>query len=227
MNAVTDLLTSGPALFPGWVSLLFALGLALCIAHHLPCLVFGRGKRWFHAGHTAMALSMIYMYLSMSYDWNWLPATWQMWFFVVTSAAVAAWILIKLAQGRPVNLLWVLLLIQQASMAYMWYPMMRWNAVVIFILVSWFAIETFGWAAGLLPDDVRILHNHNWFPHEIGGAERVTAHPNANNVDRRDPRDCDRHTSGYLVSSGWKDRVLMAVMALSMGYMFYGMELMR
>ena len=48
-------------------------------------------------------------------------------------------------------------------MAYMWYPMMRWNAILIFVLVSWFAIETFGWAA-TSSDDVRRRENRTWFP---------------------------------------------------------------
>lgn len=41
-------------------------------------------------------------------------------------------------------------------MAYMWFPMMEWNAIVVFVLVAWFAVETFGWAANLLPDDIRM-----------------------------------------------------------------------
>lgn len=209
------ILTSGPDFFPGWVSILFSLGLALGIVHHLPCLIRGHGNRWFHAAHTAMALSMIYMYLSMSYDWNWLPATWQMWFFVATSVAITAWLLIKVLRRQPVNLLWILLLIQQAAMAYMWYPMMRWNAILIFVLVSWFAIEAFGWAANLLPDDIRMVENRNWFPYQLGTEEGTAdATPGC-------------HTGAHLIGSDWKDRTLMAIMALSMGYMFYGMQLLR
>ena len=183
--------------------------------HHLPCLIGGHGNRWFHAAHTAMALSMIYMYLSMSYDWNWLPATWQMWFFVATSVAIIAWLLTKVLRRQPVNFLWILLLIQQAAMAYMWYPMMRWNAILIFVLVSWFAIETFGWAANLLPDDTRMVENRNWFPYQLGTEEGTAdATPGC-------------HTDAHLIGSDWKDRTLMAIMALSMGYMFYGMQLLH
>jgi len=202
---MTGLLTAGPAYFPGWVSIVFSLGLALGIVHHLPCLIRRHGNRWFHAAHAAMALSMIYMYLSMSYDWNWLPATWQMWFFVATSAAITGWLLAKVLRRQPVNFLWVPLLVQQAAMAYMWYPMMRWNAIVIFALVSWFAIEGFGWAANLLPDDARKAQNNNWFSYQLGAHQLGT----------------------HLIASGWKDRTLMAIMALSMGYMFYGMQLLR
>jgi hypothetical protein len=162
-----------------------------------------------------MALSMIYMYLSMSYDWNWLPATWQMWFFVATSVAITAWLLTKVLRRQPVNFLWILLLSQQAAMAYMWYPMMRWNAILIFVLVSWFAIETFGWAANLLPDDTRMVENRNWFPYELG-TEEATADATPG---------C--HTGAHLIGSDWKDRRLMAIMALSMGHMFYGMRVLR
>lgn len=229
-------LTSGPDYFPGWVSIVFSVGLALGIVHHLPCLIFGHGNRWFHAGHTAMALSMIYMFLSMSYFWNWLPAAWQMWFFIASSIAIAVYLLAEFIRGQPVNSLWLLLLAQQAAMAYMWFPMTGWNAIVIFVLVSWFAIETFGWAANLLPDEVRQRENRPWLPFQLMvknfGAQRVPSRPttagsnNSPPTDVEVPADADCHTSAHLVVSGWKDRTVMAIMALSMSYMFYGMQLL-
>lgn len=239
-GTMSGFLTAGPGYFPGWVSILFSLGLALGIVHHLPCLIRGHGNRWFHAGHTAMALSMIYMYLSMSYDWNWLPARWQMWFFAATSTAIVIYLALRLGRGLAVNFLWLLLLVQQAAMVYMWYPMMRWNAILIFVLVSWFAMEAFGWAANLFPDDVRIRENRRWFPYLVGvrsgtpvpaGAGQIVASPAGGPVlpeaghDHDDP-SCECHTSGHLITSSWRDRALMSVMAVSMGYMFYGMELM-
>lgn len=216
---------------------MFSVGLALGIFHHLPCLIFRHGNRWFHAGHTAMALSMIYMFLSMSYNWTWLPATWQMWFFIASSMAVVVYLLATFIRGRAVNFLWVLLLIQQAAMAYMWFPMMRWNAIIVFVLVSWFAVETFGWAANLLPDDIRIRENRPWFPHTVRvkktEAQRVPARQPATAGSATSPSrdtevcsDSECHTSGHLVVSDWKNRTVMAIMALSMGYMFYGMELL-
>ena len=54
-----------------------------------------------------MALSMIYMYLSMSYDWNWLPARWQMWFFAATSTAIVIYLALRLGRGLAVNFLWL------------------------------------------------------------------------------------------------------------------------
>lgn len=232
-----DVLTSGPDYFPGWVSIVFSVGLALGVLHHLPCLIFGHANRWFHAGHTVMALSMIYMFLSMSYHWNWLPAAWQMWFFMATSIAIVGYLLTKFVRGQSVNLLWILLLAQQAAMAYMWYPMTDWNAILVFVLVSWFAIETFGWAGNVLPDDVRHRENRHWLPYELVpkgiAVQRVTmrqpatagsATSQSTNAEVRHDREC--HTGGHLVVSDWKNRTLMAIMALSMGYMFYGMELL-
>ena len=185
---MSDFLMSGPAYFPGWVSILFSAGLALGIAHHLPCLIGNRtagwANRWFHAGHTAMALSMIYMYLSMSYDWDWLPGKWQMWFFVAASVAVAVHLAVSAARRQVIDVRWILLLIHLGAMAYMWFPMMRWNAILIYVLVSWFAAEAFGWLTDVFPS-----------------------------------------RSGLLTATA-ADRVLMAIMAVSMGYMFYGMELM-
>ena len=235
---VTDILTSGSDYFPGWVSILFSLGLALGIIHHLPCLIFGHGNRWFHGGHATMALSMIYMYLSMSYNWNWLPAAWQMWFFVATSVALAAYLTSRIIRRQPFNALWALLLIQHAAMIYMWYPMMGWNAIVIFVLVSWFAIETFGWVADLLPDEARMRANSSWIPYEIGSRQdRATtaeaeqpffAPANPNEIASAHPVAIrTRQAHEHLVSSQRTERTLMAIMAASMGYMFYGMELMR
>lgn len=227
---MSEFLMSGPAYFPGWVSILFAVGLALGIAHHLPCLAGARAggpaNRAFHAGHTTMALSMIYMYLSMSYDWNWLPAAWQMWFFAATSAAIAGYIAVALGRRQGVNLLWFLLLIQHAAMVYMWYPMMRWNAIAIFVLVSWFAAEAAGWVTNLLPDDVRIRQNRRWLPYRVGAVAPVPETVPPAPVAAAHDDGCECHTSGHLLTSNWKDRALMAVMAVSMGYMFYGMELM-
>lgn len=221
------ILTSGPDYFPGWVSVLFTLGLALGILHHLPCLVLGRRDQWFHAGHAAMALSMIYMYLSMSYDWNWLPAIWQMWFFIASAVTIATWLLTKFLRGQPVNFLWMLLLMQQAAMAYMWYPMMKWNPILIFVLVSWFAIEAFGWAANLFPDDVRIIENRTWFPYELGATASTGSPPAADTADRSGPETCECGSGAYLIVADWKDRTLMTIMALSMGYMFFGMQMLR
>jgi hypothetical protein len=241
---MTEFLMSGSEYFPGWVSILFSAGLALGIVHHVPCLISGHANRWFHGAHAAMALSMIYMYLSMSYDWNWLPASWQMWFFVATSVAILAYLSIKIAFKQPINLLWIPLLIQQASMIYMWYPMMRWNSILIFVLVSWFAIETFGWIANLLPDDVRRAEGRGFLRYELvakpsttarteqrvtvaGGAVGGVSEERGRGVAESAESAVDCHVGADLVTSTWKDRTLMAIMALSMGYMFYGMELMR
>lgn len=222
------LLTAGPDFFPGWVSILFSAALALSIVHHLPCLIHGHAGRWFHAGHAAMALSMIYMYLSMSYDWNWLPATWQMWFFVATTAGITAWLLTRWTRRKPVNALWILLLIQHAAMAYMWYPVVRWNAILIFALVSWFAVETFGWAANLFPDNVRMAESRAWLPYTIGAREQRVATVGGAGTRRpaADDTECECRSGEELIGSGWKDRTLMALMALSMSYMFYGMQLL-
>ncbi len=116
-------------------------------------------------------------------------------------------------------------------------PMMGWNAILVFVQVSWFAIETFGWAANLLPDDVRQRENLPWFPHELvvkrTATQRVpdrqpatpgSATPPLPDAEVSSAADC--HTSGHLVVSDGKGRTVMAIMALSMGYMFYGMELL-
>jgi hypothetical protein len=104
----------------------------------------------------------------------------------------------------------------------MWFPMMRWNAIVIYVLVSWFAIEAFGWAANLFPDDMRARENRRWIPFEVGSRRPVAATARAH-----ESIAAAHHAAGHLTTSSWQERTDMAVMAVSMGYMFYGMELMR
>ncbi len=101
--------------------------------------------------------------------------------------------------------------------------------------MSWFAIETFGWAANLLPDDIRMRENRPWFPHKIvvkrTEAQRVPVRQTATTSSATSPStevcsDNGCRVTAHLDGSDWKDRAVMAVMALSMGYMFYGMELL-
>ena len=146
-----------------------------------------------------MALSMIYMYLSMSPRLELAAGYLADVVFIASAVTIATWLLTKFLRGQPVNFLWMLLLIQQAAMAYMWYPMMKWNPILIFVLVSWFAIEAFGWAANLFPDDVRIIENRTWFPYELGATASTGSPPAADTADRVDRRPAS--AAAALISS--------------------------
>lgn len=193
--------------FPPWLTILVAIALLGAAVHHLPCVIRGHGNRWFHVGHIAMCVSMIYMYLIMSFR---PPASWgpdvaraQMWFFVATSALVLAYLVGLLARRRSFSLLWLLLLGQQAAMIYMWLPMTSWSGLLSAILIVWFLVEAVGW----LTD---IFRGYEVIP---PGAETRTSEPHS-------------HTAGgdaYL-PAGRLDRAAMSLMALSMAYMFFGMQ---
>ena len=230
-------LTSGPDYFPGWVSIAFSVGLALGIVHHLPCLIFGHGNRWFHAGHTAMAVSMIYMFLSMSYYWNWLPAAWQM---SVLRCQFGRDRRVPAHQGHP-----------RAG-----------RQLPLDSLAGTAGSDGLHVAPhdGLERDPhlrARVVVCHRDI--RLGCESLAGRHPNAREPSMvpsrnsgqktwsatspgttdRDSRFSDITVDRYrgVVRYGlppersprrvrWKDRTLMAIMALSMGYMFYGMELL-
>jgi hypothetical protein len=189
---------SGPDLLPPLVTWIWLILLAVVLIFHCSHFVrMGGQHRWFHASHILMLVSMLYMYASMEFKWKWLPGTLQAWVFGLTTAAIIIWMVYRFMQKRPFSYLWILALIMQAAMIYMWLP--SWIAVLTWILVAYYALETLAWLVGLINDTKG--------KGAIGPGDKSTfvalAHPTmfAN--------------------------VSMAIMAASMGYMFAAMQLMR
>lgn len=209
MEMQSDMHEMAPGIdwFPPWLTILVSILLLGAALHHVPCVIRGHGNRWFHLGHIVMCLSMIYMYLIMSFR---PPESWgpdvsraQMWFFVVISALVLAYLVSLLARRRSFSLLWLLLLAQQAGMIYMWLPMASWSGLLSVVLIVWFVAEAIGWLSD-------IFRGYSVVP-PGAGSDTGSEHS---------------HTAGddaYL-PSGWPDRLAMAFMALSMAYMFFGMQ---
>src|SRR5450631_2617802 len=138
-------------LLPPWVTWLWLVALAAVLVVHCGHLVrMGGQHRWYHASHILMLVSMLYMYASMEFKWKWFASSSWVVAFWLTTAAIAGWMIFRIVQRRPFSALWILALIMQASMIYMWMP--DWAPVLTWTLVVYFSLETLAWLAGLLED---------------------------------------------------------------------------
>ena len=189
---------SGPDLLPPVVTWIWLALLAFVLVFHCSHFVrMGGQHRWFHASHILMLVSMLYMYASMEFHWKWLPASLQAWVFALTSLAIVVWMVMRLVKRQPFSYLWILALIMQAAMAYMWLP--EWIAVLTWILVGYYVLETLAWLFGIIND--------------TKGSGAVGAG--------------DRSDFVALAHPSVLANVSMAIMAASMAYMFAAMQLMR
>ncbi len=189
---------SGPDLLPPLVTWLWLIALAAVLVFHCSHFVrMGGQHRWFHASHILMLVSMLYMYASMEFHWKWLPASLQAIVFGLSTAAILVWMIYRFVQRKPFSYLWILALIMQAAMVYMWLP--DWLPVLTWALVVYYGLETIAWLVGLVNDTSG--------KGAVGPGDRsgfvALAHPSL------------------------KANVSMAIMAASMGYMFAAMQLMR
>lgn len=185
-------------ILPAWVTWLWLISLAAILVLHCAHLVRMDGQhRWYHASHVLMLVGMLYMYAAMEFRWTWFP--YQLWvgIFVASSAAILSWLVVRLVRRRPFSALWLLALVMQASMIYMWLP--DWWAPLTWTLVVYFTLEAVAWLMGELDDCEGKL--------VIGPGDRSTSTPIG-------------HPGPVL-------NVSMAIMASSMAYMFVAMQLMR
>lgn len=191
----------GLDLLPLWVSVIWIVALAIALVFHCGHLIHMGGQhRGFHSAHVVMLLGMLYMYAAMTFGWDWFPRQVWMWIYVTTSAAIILWMLVRFWQRRPFSYLWILVLVQQAAMVYMWVPMIDWISWLTYALVAYFALETIAWLTGLC-NDVRYDHRL-----AVGPGDSLLVVP-----------------LGYRSAFG---NISMVAMGASMGYMFAVMQLM-
>jgi len=219
----------GQGLLPPWVTWLWLVALAAVLVLHCGHLVRAGGQhRWFHASHILMLVSMLYMYASMEFRWKWFPSSSWVVVFSLSTAAITVWVLMRLVQRRPFSLLWVLALIMQAAMVYMWMP--SWAPVLTWALVVYYGLETAAWLGGLLDDTRR--------PLAVGRGEIAVTGPSLQQPasspspvavmpTRTAARRSQRAELVSLAQPSVSGRVSMATMAASMAYMFAAMQLMR
>ena len=212
----------GTDLLPPWVTWLWLVALAAVLVFHCGHLVrMGGQHRWYHASHILMLVSMLYMYASMEFRWTWLSHSLQAVIFSMSTAAILVWMVYRFVQRQPFSFLWVLALIMQAAMIYMWLP--TWAPALTWTLVVYFGLETVAWLAGLLDDTKRAL-SVGPSRHGMGGSLLHGSMPERGSVSFGSG---DRPVDVPLAQSTMTARVSMAIMAASMAYMFAAMQLMR
>lgn len=238
---MAQMASMGPDILPMWVTWLWLAALSAVLIFHCGQFVrMGGQHRWFHASHILMLVSMLYMFAGMEYKWTWFPKSWWVAIFWLSTAAIVGWMIMRFVQRRRLSVLWIVALIMQASMIYMWMP--DWTPALTWTLVVYFGLETVAWLGGLLDDSKPAM--------AVGPGERaavVPAAPGSSAAAANPANRPENVTTGLLVDSkpatavavgvravfvplahdSAAGRVSMAVMAASMSYMFAAMQLMR
>ncbi|MBO0734322.1 MAG: DUF5134 domain-containing protein [Methylocapsa sp.] len=192
MSLARDLLSAKTSAV--WIAALFAV-----LIFHCSHLIRMHGEhRWYHSAHIMMLLGMLYMYSAVAFGLDWLPERLWMIIYVATSAAIIGWMLVSAARWRSFGNLWILALVQQGAMIYMWVPMKDWLPPLSYAFGAYFALETIAWLtrAYIKPRPANAGA-------EAGGSAAMALAPKSIFGD-----------------------VCMMIMAASMGYMFLGMQMM-
>ena len=193
------MISADAGLLSAGASAVWMAALCVVLVFHCGHLIRMHGeRRWYHGAHVTMLLGMLYMYASVAFGLELLPAHVWLIIYVATSAAIIIWIWERYRQRRSFGHLWVVALVQQGAMIYMWAPMNHWLPLVSYVFAAYFALETSAWLtrACIKPAPGAA----------VAGANGSLVMPLAHRSVRGD--------------------ICMAIMAASMGYMFVGMQLM-
>lgn len=205
----------GTNILPSWAAVLITLVYIAIVAIHALHLRDSAGQRrvW-HSGHVLMALGMAFMFAPASIDTFHIPAGFWQIVFADAALATVAWIAAQALAGRPVNMLWLLMAVDMAAMAYMWSPS-GFVAPLTWVLVAYFALQALLWASNRMRDiDHRTLFGGRVVLSPAvagttgGGTEAIT-------IASAEPLVCFRDL-----------RVSMGLMTLGMAYMFAAMQLL-
>jgi LysM repeat protein len=196
---VVMMMSPDQGLLSAKASLIWIPALCAVLVSHCGHMIRMRGEhRWYHCAHIVMLIGMLYMYAAVAFGLNWLPAPIWMIVYVATAVAIIAFMLVQCGQRHAFALLWVLALIQQAAMVYMWVPMAHWVPKLSYALTLYFALEATAWLTRAYSKP--LLANAVV---QTGGLAGMPLAP--------------KSVFG---------NVCMMIMAASMAYMFAGMQLM-
>jgi phage tail protein X len=198
MYAASGLLSARFSIF--WIAALCAV-----FAFHCRHLAQGcRECRWLHSTHLAMAVGMVYMFGASSFGWDFVSQPVWMALYVAIAAAILVWIAYQIFRHGSFDLLWMLALIQQGAMIYMWEPMNDWRPWVSYGLAVFLALEATAWPLGLCSEQ-NLARVGSLITGGGGGTVTVAG---------SDPR------------STLVENFCMTAMAASMAYMLVGMQLL-
>lgn len=136
-------------ILPLWVQVLWTVLLAAVTAGHLLTVGFARAEaRVWSGAHALMGVGMIYMFLPWSGEPP-VPAG----ALVVVFGFAAVVSLLALAgdwnSARPVRLIWILVTVDMAAMAYMFQLVDRGAWLLTYALVAWYLAAAIGWSYGV------------------------------------------------------------------------------
>jgi hypothetical protein len=139
-GAVTNIL-------PTWLAVIWTLVFAGVFLIHLNHLRETRGqRRLWHSGHMLMALGMGLMFLPASIIRVDFPRNFWQLAFAGSALVILAFVLTEVVDRRPVNVLWLVMVIDLAAMVYMWSPT-AYRPGVTWLLVAYFLAQSALWAS--------------------------------------------------------------------------------
>jgi Domain of unknown function (DUF5134) len=192
-------------ILPEWLAVIWTLAFIAIITVHALHLRDSHGqRRLWHSGHVLMAFGMAFMFAPASIDHFNIPSGFWQLAFANGALAVLAWMLAQAIAGRAINVLWLVMAVDLAAMAYMWSPS-GFQSPITWILVAYFAGQSLLWVTDRMRD---VDHKTVW-----GGAFSVTP-GGAVAISAAEPLVCFRDL-----------RASMFAMTLGMAYMFAAMQL--
>jgi len=195
-------------ILPEWLAVTWTLVFIAIVVIHTRHVLDSEGQRrvW-HSGHVLMALGMVVMFAPSSIDHFNIPAGFWQLAFANASGAALLWILYEALNRRAVNLLWLVMAIDLAAMAYMWSPS-GFQAPLTWLLVVYFVAQSLLWGT----DRMRQVDHRTLFG---GGGLSVNAGGAVASGAIAEPLVCFRDL-----------RLSMFAMTLGMAYMFAATQLL-
>ncbi len=193
-------------ILPSWLAVIWTLAfIAIIVTHTLHLRDSSGERRIWHSGHVLMAFGMAFMFAPASLDHFNIPSGFWQLVFANGAIAIVLWMLAQALAGRAINVLWLVMAIDLAAMAYMFSPS-GFQGPLTWLLVAYFAAQSLLWVTDRMRDvDHKTL---------LGGGFSVTP-GGAVAMSAAEPLVCFRDL-----------RVSMFAMTLGMAYMFAAMQLM-
>ncbi len=134
-------------ILPNWLAVIWTLVFIAIIAIELRHVVESNGQRRFwHSGQLLMALGMAFMYAPSSIDHFSIPSGFWRLAFANGAIVIVFWMLAEALSRRPISLLWLVMAIDLAAMAYLWSPS-GFQSPLAWLLVVFFAGQSLLWAS--------------------------------------------------------------------------------
>ena|SRR5699024_954889 len=199
-------------LLPQWLAITWAVVLVGVTAVHVWHAWAMRGQpRWWHIGHTTMALGMAAMYLlpAMSHPGF---ARFGLTAFGVISLGVMSTAVLHWWREGVANPLWLATTVDMLAMTYMFLPMANWIPVITGVLVGYLCLQTIAWATNLWARIPLYAGNTT-----TSGTPAVTDGPGTANSRAFTSR------VGLTAITDGSVRATLAIMAAGMAYMLLAM----